>query len=73
MYAFSIEVQKVKKRTHTDGDLDGLALDDVLAVLTLQQIQGLAVLDFNRLNSVLDILLLVLEQTKKAKGRGEGC
>lgn len=56
---FSNEVRE--GRGHTDGNLDGLALDDVLAVLALQQIQGLAILDLNRLNSTLHVLLLNTE------------
>lgn len=50
-----------EERGHTDGDLDGLALDDVLAVLALQKIQGLAILDLDCLNSILDVFLLDTE------------
>ena len=58
-YIFSNEMRE--KRGHTDRDLDGLSLDDVLAVLALQQVQSLAILDLDCLNSVLDTLLLDTE------------
>jgi hypothetical protein len=35
---FQLRCKKDRKRRHTDGDLDGLALDDILAVLALQKI-----------------------------------
>lgn len=58
-HTFSNEVRE--ERGHTDGDLDRLALDDILAVLALQQIQGLAILNLDCLNSILDVLLLDTE------------